>query len=99
MAALTPVLTAVQATGLPEWLGSTRHWLVLCSFQGYSTVIDSFSDSSPLGRQAHLRLRSPGGSDWKESAWHAGDLSSTLELGRSPGEGKGNSSVLGWRVP
>ena len=28
----------------------------------------------------------PGGSDGKESACNAGDLGSTLELGRSPGE-------------
>ena len=31
----------------------------------------------------------PGGSDGKESACNAGDLRSTLGLGRSPGEGKG----------
>ena len=32
----------------------------------------------------------PGGSDGKESACSAGDLGSTPELGRSPGEGNGN---------
>ena len=31
----------------------------------------------------------PGGSDGKESACNAGDLGSTLGLGRSPGEGTG----------
>jgi len=31
------------------------------------------------------------GSDGKESAYDAGDLSSIPELGRSPGEGNGNS--------
>ena len=33
----------------------------------------------------------PGGSDSKESACDAGDLGSIPELGRSPGEGRGNS--------
>ena len=32
----------------------------------------------------------PGGSDGKESACNAGDLSSTPGAGRSPGEGTGN---------
>ena len=32
----------------------------------------------------------PGGSDGKESACSAGDLGLIPELGRSPGEGKGN---------
>ena len=32
----------------------------------------------------------PGGSDGKESAYSAGDLGSTLGLGRSPGGGHGN---------
>ena len=32
----------------------------------------------------------PGGSDSKESACNAGDLSSIPWLGRSPGEGNGN---------
>ena len=35
-------------------------------------------------------LRSPGGSDGKESACSAGDPSSIPGLGRSPGEGNGN---------
>ena len=33
----------------------------------------------------------PGGSDGKESACNAGDLDSIPGLGRSPGEGNGNS--------
>ena len=40
----------------------------------------------------------PGGSDGKESACNAGDLGSTLELGRSPGGGI-FSSILAWRIP
>ena len=32
----------------------------------------------------------PHGSDGKESAWNAGDLSSIPRLGSSPGEGNGN---------
>ena len=33
----------------------------------------------------------PGGSDGNESAYNAGDLGSIPGLGRSPGEGNGNS--------
>ena len=43
----------------------------------------------------------PGGSDGKESACNVGDLGSIPRLGRSPGEGKGNthSSIPAWRIP
>ena len=41
----------------------------------------------------------PGGSDGKESACNAGDLGSIPGLGRSPGGGQGNSSILTWRIP
>ena len=34
----------------------------------------------------------------KESACNAGDLSSIPGLGRSPGEGNDNSSILAWRI-
>ena len=37
-----------------------------------------------------ILLGFPGGSDSKESASNAGDLSSNSESGRSPGEGNGN---------
>ena len=37
-----------------------------------------------------MNLSFPGGSAGKESASNAGDLSSILGLGRSPGEGKGD---------
>ena len=37
------------------------------------------------------RLYFPGGSDSKASAYNAGDLGSIPGLGRSPGEGNGNS--------
>ena len=37
-----------------------------------------------------------GGSDGKESACNAGDLSSTLGLGRSTGEGNGNPLQYSW---
>ena len=41
----------------------------------------------------------PGGSDDKESACHAGDLSSIPGLGRSPGGEHGNHpSLLAWRI-
>ena len=37
--------------------------------------------------------------DYKESACNAGDLSSILGLGRSPGEGNGNhSNILAWNL-
>ena len=41
----------------------------------------------------------PGGSDGKESACNVGDLGSIPGLGRSPGGGHGNSSILAWRMP
>ena len=41
----------------------------------------------------------PGGSDSKESACSAGDLSSIPGSGRSPGEGHGNPSTVTWRIP
>ena len=42
----------------------------------------------------------PDGSDGKESACNAEDLSSIPGLGRSPGEGKGYPlSILAWRIP
>ena len=37
-----------------------------------------------------------GGSDGKESACNAGDLSSTFGLGRSTGEGNGNPLQYSW---
>ena len=40
------------------------------------------------------------GSAGKESACNVGDLGSSPELGRSPGEGKGTPcSILAWRIP
>ena len=44
---------------------------------GYTVPLDAFQSF-------------PGGSDGKESACNAGDLSSVPGLGRSPGEGNGN---------
>ena len=42
----------------------------------------------------------PRGSHGKESAYNAGDPGSIPRLGRSPGEGNGNSlSILAWRIP
>ena len=42
----------------------------------------------------------PGGSVGKESACNVGDLSSIPGLGRSPGGGHGNHSIiLAWRIP
>ena len=34
-----------------------------------------------------------------ESAYNEGDLGSIPGLGRSPGEGKGYSNILAWRIP
>ena len=39
------------------------------------------------------------GSIGKEYACNAGDLDSIPGLGRSPGEGKGYSSILAWKIP
>ena len=42
----------------------------------------------------------PGGSDSKESACNAGDLSSIPGLGRAPGGGRGNPlQYSAWRIP
>ena len=42
----------------------------------------------------------PGGSDGKEFASNAGDLSSIPESGRSPEKGMTtHSSILAWRIP
>ena len=43
----------------------------------------------------------PGGSGVKASACNVGDLGSIPGLGRSPGEGNGNShsSILAWKIP
>ena len=42
----------------------------------------------------------PGGSDSKETACNAGDLSSVPGSGRCPGEGNGtHSSILAWKIP
>ena len=41
----------------------------------------------------------PGGSDSKESACNGGDSVSIPELGWSPGEGNGYSSIIAWRIP
>ena len=35
----------------------------------------------------------------QESACNVGDLGLIPELGRSPGEGKGYSSILAWGIP
>ena len=40
--------------------------------------------------------RFPGGSDGEDCACHAGDLGSTPEVGRSPGEGKGYPLQHSW---
>ena len=39
------------------------------------------------------------GSAGKESTWNVGNLGSIPGLGQSPGEGKGYSSILTWRIP
>ena len=39
-----------------------------------------------------------GGSDGKESTCNVGALGPFPELRRSPGEGKGNSNILAWRI-
>ena len=41
----------------------------------------------------------PGGSDGVESICSVGDLGSIPGLGRSPGEGHGNSSIPVWKIP
>ena len=43
-----------------------------------------------------LKLGSPGGSDNKESACNTGDLGLIPRLGRSRGEGNGNTLQYSW---
>ena len=48
----------------------------------------------------HFIISFPGGSDGKESACNAGDLSLIPGLGRSPGERNAtHSSILAWIIP
>ena len=56
------------------------------SFKGNMNIKDSWN-----GRESF-----PGGSDGKESACNAGDLSSIPGLGRSPGGGRGNPLQYSW---
>ena len=43
--------------------------------------------------------KSPGGSDGKASACHAGDPGLSPGSGRSPGEGNGNHCSISWIIP
>ena len=54
-------------------------------WQSETSPFHRAASTTPLPRGAH------GGSDGKESACSAGDLGSTPVLGRSPGEGNGNT--------
>ena len=65
----------------PLWSKLIHLSFTIMSFTGFSTII-IISTSQTLG--------SSGGSDGKESACNAGDLSSIPGLGRFPGEGNGN---------
>ena len=56
-------------------------------FQGEQ--VGAFFSGSPVTTAIKCSLHYPGGSDGKEYACNAGDMSSTPGLGRSPGEGKG----------
>ena len=49
-----------------------------------------FVIAAQLTKTGILCLRSPGGSDSKDTACDAGDPGSIPELGRSPGEGNHN---------
>ena len=55
-------------------------------------VIKSFLYSSSL-------YDFSGDSDGKASAYNVGDPGSIPQLGRSPGEGNGNSSIFAWKIP
>jgi len=56
---------------------------------GETTLWDTCRD--PFVQIHRIHKGFPGGSDGKESACHAGDPDSIPGLGRSPGEGNGNS--------
>ena len=59
-------------------------------FRSHLTSILFISVGNVLVRNRALSEGFPGGSNGKESAWHAGDLGSIPGLGRTPGEGNGN---------
>ena len=46
----------------------------------------------------NMKIWLTGGSEGKESACNAGDPCLIPGLGRSPGGGNGNSSILAWRI-
>ena len=55
---------------------------------------------NPFSNQLNELYGFPAGSTGKEAACNLGDLGSTSQLGRSPGEGKSYPpSILAWRIP
>ena len=88
----TSFLGALSVAGYSTWedlplsqkkhLGAVSLVAVVLVAQSYLILCDPI-DYRPIG--------SPGGSDSKASACSVGDLDSIPGLGRSPGEGNGNS--------
>jgi len=66
------------------------------------TPVQFLSQEDPLekGQATHSSILGlPCGSAGKESTCIVGDLGLIPGLGRYPGEGKGYSSILAWRIP
>ena len=86
-------LRAVLASAAPPGLDSAHPRQCGLSFRVQRAGRFSFRFFPTVEASSSLRLRFPGCSDWRESAWRVGDLGSTLESGRSPGDGNGNCSL------
>ena len=74
-----------------QWIYSQLHFILQYPFPSSVPWIKfcSYLPSSSYAQKWKWKKGFPGGSDDKESAGNAGDLSSFPEAGWSPGEGKG----------
>ena len=76
-----------NSSGMFKLIKGKEQWACV-----YKLVKDKQDSGAPLwkNRVSKGGLGFLGGSEGKESAWNAGDLSSIHGLGRSPGKGNGN---------
>ena len=73
-------------------------WIMWIDFSVFKPALHTWNKSHLV--MVYTSFCFPGGQDGKESTCNAGDLTSVLGLGRSPGEGNGyHSSILAWRIP
>ena len=72
-------------------LGALRSLHSLLDVKGGGGVKNRLVQTTPVKLTTAILHSLPGGPDCKESAWSAEDLGPIPGLGRSPGEGNGNS--------